>query len=421
MLSKDFIKDEDKEFMLMLYLHRCLNLKLAAAYVYQNHRDPELYTEKRILYLLRLGLILEREGAFFLSTTGVNHVKRWYEDKLLDSYKPGKENKVLPKSGDLRICSRNINHQLHLNKFALELKSYTPPQIPYAYFDEKFMPPAGNFIMPDGMYEVGRDILFLEMDMGTESAKRLAQKWDSYRMFLNDPKAYYADKKISMFFIIEGMTQPQVRARNVITHMFKFLGDRFANNFECYVNAPEQCHEIIKGNFFKMDTPLRNDAANCIELMTKQYGFTISKPGFFSELHGSFGAYARKHAGQNKIQIIDGHPQEFIFDIWLNGRLSILRNIFFWEKFSAEITKRVGREMRYLIIVPSEAWILFLIKCMKINMPDGICFSTFDRLKCGYLPKAFFTIDRLLNIVHFSDHSYSHTIHEKRPKTVIGN
>lgn len=283
------------------------------------------------------------------------------------------------------------------------------------------MPSAGNFIMPDGMYAVGQNILFLEMDMGTESAKRLVQKWDSYRMFLNDPKAFYADKKISMFFIIEGMAQPQVRARNVIVHMFKFLGDRFTNNFECYVNTPENCHEIIKGNFFKMDTPLRSDAAKCIELMTKQYGFTISKPGFFSELNGSFRAYARKNISKSKIQIIDGHPQEFIFDIWLNGRLSILRNIFFWEKFSAEIEKWVGRKMRYLIIVPSEAWILFLIKCMKINVPDGICFSTLERLKYGYLPKVFFTIDSLLNIVHFENYSYSSTIHEKRPKTVIGN
>jgi len=370
---------------------------------------------------MRLGLILEREGAYFLSTIGVNHVKRWFMDELLCSYKPDKENKVLPKSCDLKICSRNINHQLHLNKFALELESYVPPQVAGKYFDEKFMPEAGNFIMPDGMYQLEKEILFLEMDMGTESAKRLAQKWDSYRMFLNDPKAYYADKKISMFFIIEGMTQPQVRARNVITHMFKFLCDRFSSNFECFINTPEACHEIIKGKFFKENTNLRLESKKCMETITKRCGLTVSKPKFFSNLHGIFGSYARRLINGNKVQLIDGHPQEFILDVWLDGRLSILRNIYFWEKFSDEIYKYVGRKIPYLIIVPSEAWILLLIKCMKISVPKNICFSTLDRLKRDPLPKALFTIDSLLNIVHFEDYSYSVTVHEKRPKTVIGN
>lgn len=196
MMPENLIKDDDKEFLLAVYLHRCLNEELAASYIYQGHQNPELYAGRRILFLLRQGLILEREGAYFLSTIGVNHVRRWFGERLMASYKPDKENKVLPKSCDLKICSRNINHQLHLNRFAMELKSYVPPQIPYSYFDEKFMPAAGNFIMPDGMAQMENEILFLEMDMGTESSKRLAQKWDSYRMFLNDPKSYYADKRV---------------------------------------------------------------------------------------------------------------------------------------------------------------------------------------------------------------------------------
>lgn len=421
MMPENLIKDDDKDFLLAVYLHRCLNEELAAAYIYQGHQNPELYAGRRILFLLRQGVILEREGAYFLSTIGVNHVRRWFGERLMVSYKPDKENKILPKSCDLKICSRNINHQLHLNQFAMKLKSYVPPQIPYSYYDEKFMPAAGNFIMPDGMAQMENEILFLEMDMGTESSKRLAQKWDSYRMFLNDPKSYYADKRVSMFFIIEGIAQPQVRARNVITHIFKFLGDRFSSTFECYVNTPENCHEIIKSRFFKMNTALQRNQTECIEYLAANCGLTITAPRFFSELSGVFGFYARKVTSGNKIQMTDGHPQEFILDIWLDGRLSILRNIFYWERFSAEIEKRIGRRINYLIIVPSEAWILLLIKRMKIIVPKGICFSTPERLRCRFYPKMCFTIDSLLNIVHFKDHSYTETIHEKRPKTVIGN
>lgn len=421
MMPECLIKDDDKEFLLAIYLHRCLNLELAAAYIYQTHLNPELYAEKRILFLLRQGLILERDEAFFLSTIGVNHVKKWFGDKLMSCYKPDKRDKTLPKSCDLKICDRNVNHQLHLNKFAMELQSYVPSQISYSYYDEKFMPAAGNFIMPDGMFEMTEEILFLEMDMGTESAKRLAQKWDSYRMFLNDPKSYYAGKKISMFFIIEGIPQPLIRARNVITHMFQFLGDRFSGNFECFINTPENCHEIIKSNFFGMDTSLREQKTVCMRLLTRNYKFTISAPGFFADLNGTFAYYARRVVGEKKIQMLDGHPQEFILDIWLDGRLSILRNIFYWNKFSAQIEKHTGRKIMYLIIVPSEAWLLLLLKRMKLAIPKGICFSTADRLQGRFLPKNLFTVDSLLNIVHFTDHSYSSIVHEKRPKTVIGN
>lgn len=421
MMPEYLINDEDKDFLLAIYLYRCLNLELAASYLYHKHLNPQLYAEKRVLFLTRQGLILEREGAYFLTTIGVNHVKKWFEKQLMARYKPGKEDRVLPKSCDLKICDRNVNHQLHLNKFAMELQSYAPSQVPYCYYDEKFMPAAGNFIMPDGMFEIPKEILFFEMDMGTESTKRLAQKWDSYRTFLNDPKSYYAGKKISMFFIIEGITQPLIRARNVITHMFQFLGDRFSNHFDCFINTPENCHEIIKSKFFKMETELQNQELICKELMMKHWGFMITKPDFFTSLSGTFSYYARKLSDKKKIQILSGHPQEFILDIWLDGRLSILRNIFYWKKFSAQITKHSGRNIFYLIIVPSEAWLLLLVKRMKLAIPKGICFSTVDRLRGGFSPKSLFTIDSLLNIVHFTDFSYSSTVHEKRPKTVIGN
>lgn len=99
----------------------------------------------------------------------------------------------------------NINQQIHLNKFGLEFEEYARENIEYEYFDEKFMPPASDFMMQDGMISLPDRLLFLEMDMGTEAAKRLSPKWNSYRIFLNSPKAYYQNKSITMFFILDGM------------------------------------------------------------------------------------------------------------------------------------------------------------------------------------------------------------------------
>lgn len=87
------------------------------------------------------------EDALFLTPYGVKTVTSLYSEQLIKMYKPGLISEKLPTYWDLKMSPANINHQIHLNKFGLEFEEYARENIEYEYFDEKFMPPASDFMM----------------------------------------------------------------------------------------------------------------------------------------------------------------------------------------------------------------------------------------------------------------------------------
>ena len=84
----------------------------------------------------------------------------------------GKNEKTILKVKDIEVEDKFASHQIALNDFVLEFKKKAGK---INYFDEKFMSGLIN-IRPDGMIRLENADLFLEQDMGTESAKQLRDK-----------------------------------------------------------------------------------------------------------------------------------------------------------------------------------------------------------------------------------------------------
>lgn len=413
------LTDEDKKVLLSIYVHRCLDESLLYKHFYSVVDVRRAYAAHQIQEMIGYRLLNEidygREfPALFLTTAGVETVKYLFYDKISSLYKAKGEMAHLPNASDLSITTRNINHQMHLNGFALDFEAYAAGKVYYTYYDEKFMPPASEFMMPDGMIELPNCYLFLEMDMGTENTQRLAQKWSSYRSFLNSPGFFYQEKPIVVLFIIEGMKNINVRRDNIVASLLSHIADRINGQFEVYIDGAEVLHEILKSQLLAWDTEWSAEMSAVYRNLRHNHGFAISTPGFLSQLDAPFGTYIRKLNEQKKILVINGRPQEFLFDVWLDGRLSILRTILHFGRLSGQVKSIASRLIPYLVVLPSEKWASTALQVMGCPQPSSVFFTTPARIAACNWAEALFSLDQLGNLVHYADASLVKPVHERR-------
>lgn len=413
------LSQEDRMALLSIYQHRCLDAPLLDNYAYRGIDAESQQGSVRATKLRELGLIESVEygqenSALFLTTLGVETVKATSGDILRELYQFDGGKQTLPLAHDLKMNPKIINHQMHLNSFSMELASYASGQGYFRYFDEKMMPPASNFMMPDAMAELDNCYLFLEMDMGTEAKGRLAQKWNSYRTFLNDPAGFYREKRVIMLFIIDGVKNVELRKRNVTAGLMTHIADRVNGRFEAYIDGVEALHEIVKTRILPPAKDIEAPELAICRTINLRHGFSVSKPTFFQELDVRYTYYIRSLDKNRRILVFNGRAQEFILDVWMDGRLSILRNVLFYQRSLGQIRKKAGRDLAYIIVVPSEKAACVLLKELNSPQPEGIYFTTPDRLAQKAWPQALFSIDLLWNLNHFTDESLRGTVHEKR-------
>ena len=413
------LSKEDRTALLSIYQHRCLDTSLLDNYVYRDIGIEPQQGSAKTVKLRELGLIElveygQKYPALFLTTLGIEAVKATSGEILRELYQFDGGKQVLPLAHDLKMNPKIINHQMHLNSFAMELASYAGEQGYFRYFDEKMMPPASNFMMPDAMAELDNCYLFLEMDMGTEAKGRLAQKWNSYRTFLNDPAGFYQKKRVVMLFIIDGVKNVELRKRNVTAGLMTHIPDRVNGYFEAYVDGVKALHEIVKARILPPIKDIEASELAICRTINLQHGFSVPKPALFQELAVRYTYYIRSLDENRKIRVFHGRVQEFILDIWLDGRLSILRSILFYQRSLGQIRKKAGRDLAYVIIVPSEKAACVLLKELNSPQPEGMYFTTPDRLAQKAWHQALFSIDLLWNLSHFTDESLEETVHEKR-------
>jgi len=413
------MSEGDKATLLSLYLHRCLTPSLIVEHLYHCDKAPPEIADHRLDAMILDKLIEavpygEDEDALFLTPYGVKTVVSLYGDRLKQKYKPGSKDAKLPTYWDLKMCVANINHQMHLNKFGLEFEDYARNVIEYEYFDEKFMPPASDFLMPDGMILLPERILFLEMDMGTEAAKRLAQKWNSYRMFLNSPKPYHEDKPVTMFFILDGIEKVKLRQKTTIKSLMTHLGSRVNGSFEAYFETPERCHEILQTRYLHLSTELSSVENSLLSDLYLRHKFRISQPSFLQEIGLPNAYYIKRMDENNRLRMIGNRPQEFILEIWLDRRFSVFQCLARHRQTEARLKRIANREVSYLLIVPSIVWADKIPLITKSTIPDDVFFSTPDRIKSSPWHEALFQIDQIKNLFHFEDDSLKNITHEKR-------
>ena len=417
------LSPEDKLSLLSIYQHRCLDEALLRQYIYTHEGTQGCSVAEQIDLLAEYRLLEkvdynQQYPALFLTTLGVETVKTIFSDELEGLYRFENGKKALPLSSALKMHPKIINHQMHLNSFAMELESYAKRKGFFRYFDEKFMPPASNFLMPDGMAELQDCYIFLEMDMGTEAGGRLAQKWNSYRTFLNAPKGFYQRKPVVMLFILDGVKNVNLRKRNIASGLLTHIADRINGRFEVYIGGVESLHKIVKANLLECQNGLSEQINPVCADIQNTHKFLISNPSFLKQLDNPYAFYIRNLNKDGRISVIDGRPQEFLLDIWLDGRLSVLRNFLYYQRSLMQVEKSVGRKIPYLIVVPSIKDACFIIKTTGIYQVPEIFFTTPDRLSTKSWPEALFCIDQLGNLEHFKDKSLYATVHERRLKKI---
>ena len=414
------MSEGDKATIFSLYLHRCLTPSLITKHIYPCDGIPEEIANHRLDAMILDHLIEPvpyggSEDALFLTQRGVRTVVSLFGDRLKELYKPGIQNVTLPTCLDLKMHPANINHQMNLNQFGLEFEEYARGEIEYTYYDEKFMPPASDFIMPDGMIVLPDRLLFLEMDMGTERIKRLAQKWNSYRMFLNSPKVFYEKKPITMFFLLSGIKRLSYRQKSVMCSLMTYLNGRVDGYFEAYIETPEMCHEILRTRYLSAGTEMAASEESVLRRLRTRYGFAVTQPPFMKALGFPGAYYIKRLNSHGKIDVVGDRPQEFILDLWLDRRFSVFQNIANIERNEKELRKKVGREVPYLLVVGSPLLAKRIPSIIKTVAPETVFFTTPDRLTTkNDWHTALFQVDQLKNLNHFSDDSLYETVHELR-------
>lgn len=413
-----FLSEEDIAFLFSIYRHRCLDEDIAYRYFYSSVNVRRSYTTQRIASLLSFKLLEEVDyekeyPALFLTTLGVLYVRALSEKAGRDAALcKGKYDWVTAK--ELKMGRSSLNHQMHLNNFALNFEKYAKENVEYTYYDGKFMPPASNFMMPDAMVDLPDCYLFLEMDMNTETSQSLLKKWESYRTFLNDPSEFYCQKQIIMLFIMENVSRVDYRRKTITNSIVTYIIDRINGQFDCYVGTPNELHNIIKSQILGWDTPEKAVEDAACRALNNNFGFSVSSPTFLKGLDATFDLYIRRLSPDRKIEVINKRPQEFLVTLWLDNRASVVRTILNYRKLSSQITQITKRPIALLLIVPSENWVHRQLKQLGVSQPNNVFFTTPARLSSCNWEEAVFTIDIIGNLAHFTDKSLTDYVHERK-------
>ena len=251
------LTDRDYEALNNIYRYRCLSFDqiFELSYKYSakdNSINTQEYAKKKVKLFLELELIEEVNvfnkevpNLFQLTRKSIERLKEYYmwPETIYDEKKRVQIRSYLTE-GELNVKERFMAHQYNLNKFVLKLKDYYKEEFS-VYEDEKHIQSFFG-IRPDGIFTLGNITYFLEMDMGTENAKQLREKWDHYRTFLNSNEFIFRERKIVILFIVEGVASIEKRISLIKDTINAHFIDCFSKDIDMYVNTPDKLIESIK-------------------------------------------------------------------------------------------------------------------------------------------------------------------------------
>ena len=406
------LTEEDCSVLSAIYRHRCLNAPLLCQYFYMQANADMEYIQMRIQCLVMKRLLEEVEcgtgyPVLFLTTLGIETVK-------VLAIKEKTIGPMTKSAYDLKMSPKNIPHQMALNKFVLEINARVKDSHDYRYYDGKFMPPTAESLMPDGIFEFSGHTVFLEMDMGTERSPHMARKWNNYRAFLESRSSFYQDKNITMLFILENVKVLSQRQRTVWSSIGRFLIDKIDGNFEVYADEPGTLQDILLEKMEGVSTNLQT--AKTYKNLIAAHGFSISEALFGTITHYEFDGYIRKLTPAKKVMIQEDRPQEFLLDVWLDGRLSVLHKILYYHDIERRFRACVARSVPYLVIVPDEKWVNRMLALCNARGVQDVFYTTTDRLRNSEFNKAVFQLDEQGTVYHFSNMGLKETVYEHRFK-----
>lgn len=392
-----------------IYNHRCLTVELIKRKIKIVNKED--ITEERlmdiVLFLKEEGYLTDKEflckktsdinTAYFITNSGIKLIK---EVKSIPSVILSNKNKV--KAGyytaaQLDISERLINHQMYLNEFAIEIEEILRGKnVNWEYYDEKYV---SNFsvIRPDGMYKIFDTYFFLETDMGTESKKQLADKWDNYRLFTNSNEYKYKDGDIKVLFACENVKNVKNRVKLVKKAYSDKLADVLDTSMEIHIG--DRATLLKQINDFLIDEILATskEKLKTKEILRDLHGFDVYKGSALKKrniINMEFDFYVNKKNKKTKeLLVLDGRLQEYFIDLEHLNPSSSISKIEMYHIFSTLFNETFKRNYSYVLVVDSFEDIYESLEAVGVNPDNNIYFTTIERLESMSFGKAMVKID----------------------------
>lgn len=394
------LSEADKEALLAIYRHRCLNADLLYKHCYRQESVHRAYAEESISKLMDMEFLEAVEynaeqPALFLTQLGISAVRRImvYPDRWNFT------------AGDLKMQTFLVRHQMALNAAALDIEQEARNKgVPYEYLDCKFMDYNGN-VMPDGMIRFGGCDVFLEMDMNHETVDEMLKKWDHYRAWLESDDFLCKDRKTIVLFLLGNVTRVWQRKASVLKSLSAGLFDRINPMFDVYANTPEVLQRLLFDELLAIPKDIGR-----LKKILSGHGFTLALADIFNRLlpMSSYSFYARMLSNANHHVVVrDGRAQEFFIEINASGTLpaSVFAKGMLHNSVSRRLQTEIGRKIPYLIVGENEKSICRELAATGVAGADDVYFTTLDRLEnCPSFPQAICSFDALGRMYNYLDY-----------------
>lgn len=417
----------DHQVLMAIYKMRCLDEVLIYEYFYKKDGQTEEYSLTRIDFFIENCLLdsIEYGGdvpALFLTTEGIQTVKTVFDippekwDPVLQKMRPS-----MKSASQLRIKPLKIRHQIHLNGFVLHFRDLAEAYgLPYKYMDEISV--NGMEILhtttfrPDGLITLSNCDIFLEMDMATERVPQLARKWEHYRSYLNTKEFAYKENPTIVLFITSNTRRTRLRRDTVLSTLNNSFFDQISPKFEFFIGDEETLIALLKDRFIDQYSAFSQKISSLQSVLMTYHGFSSSLAyNLVTDLEDTvFDLYIRKLNERKNILVVDGKPQEFLVDYYINEPISVLKKIAFFKAATVGIRAQFGREISYLVVVDDIKSLYRDLSVLDIRSEPNVFFTTEERLRMKLFPEAIFQFDGLGNLFHFSDEVYNKPVFEQK-------
>lgn len=399
------LSERDINALKSIYDLRCLT----AHQLYQLHYSlnqktntivSDTYCKRKIRQFLDLGIIEEHtynpdKHCYFLTSVGVDLVRASFNlpNNILDSKRKVVSRGYLRPS-ELKINSKLIPHQLHLNQFFIDLHN-SNINCSYKYEDAKHSSFFRN-IAPDA-FLIANDIqFFIEMDLGTESKKLLTDKWKHYRNFLNSEEFHFTERKIIVLFIVDNVTDIEKRTNLIKLTAHEELIDLINENFEIYAGDRNTILNLLQTKLLVKDLDTSNSTLANISDIFSNYHNIQSKPAYILSEHlenaNSFMYFSRTSK--------DNGSKYFLITEHTFSPISTFSKIAYFERTQNLFYNIFEQRVYLLVIVDSPMDILNDLLFINTFNPNTY-FTTKERLDTLEFEKAIFQIDISGNLFTF--------------------
>lgn len=385
--------DKKTEIISYIYQLRVLSYSEIYDYFFKSKGLAEGYCNKIVKEMV-YNKLLEKFGKrktnsyYFITNNALKMIKE-NGLKLIGSDKSSTAS-LIP-AHRIKIDENLINHQLNLNHFVLEYEAKS--EIPFNYYDEKFVSQVFPGARPDGLIREGNRVLFLEMDMNTEDKRALNKKWENYRqLFMSE--SFYNMKENALIVFIQGGNMSNKSKRS------SFLRKQIDNNLGDFIgpklNAVIDSEEKLLAHLF---TKNHKDTISRFIAM----GYNVYKGSTNQEsLSGcEFTLYINRTDEKGKIIDRQGVYDEFLVDDMTDGNLYSFRKISNYDSILSKFKFIHKRNLKYIVISESES------EAYRTTLDTGnfnfyVYYTTPSRLSSLPLHEALFQVDSFGEKWHFS-------------------